>query len=399
MSRRMKKMISALMCICMCAALCCLIPVRASADFEITKVLSTAVPTPVALMDVRNIPAATSTQGCYIAGYNWYDSKGNVASGTFGTGTYRIVITIGTQDGYVFSPDVAVYLNNGRADFSLDSSMRTLTLYRDYVPEIYAPTIFKHPGNETVDEGGEASFVVSSDYTTEYTWMMYPPNDDNVSYDVIDMRTMFPGLETEPQGRNKMNLYNVPAELDGWRIRCFFQYPGGSKASNFAKLTVRHTEKPVEETPAPAAAEVNQTPAETPAPTLTPTPEVIEEKVQEHTHDFGTVWHSDGVSHWKECECGEAAEKAEHSMTWTVFSAATRKAPGTERGICSVCSHTEEREIPYEPSAKDVLGIMGYVLYGVGIMIVIVIILMIITAIRDSARRRRRRKKRRKKKY
>ena len=34
--------------------------------------------TPVALMDVGTITAATSTSGCYIGSYAWYDANGNV---------------------------------------------------------------------------------------------------------------------------------------------------------------------------------------------------------------------------------------------------------------------------------------------------------------------------------
>ena len=384
MGKLKKRALSLMLCVCLCAAMCCFVPLRASADNEITKVLSTAVPVPVALMDVSNVASGTSTQGCYIAAYNWYDANGAVASGTFGTGAYTVVIQIDTYDGYVFSPNVAVYLNNSHVDFTLDSSMRSLTLSRTYVPDIWKPTIYKHPGNETIDAEGDASFVVSSDYTSSYTWEMSPPDDDSVSYDVIKMREMFPGLETEPQGRNKMNLYNVPAELDGWRIRCIFEYPHGGIKSNYATLTVRHEEVPEESAP----------PEETPLPSA-PAEEPVDSEKSEHTHAFGSLWHSDESFHWKECACGETGETGEHSMNWTVFSAPTKHSPGTERGICAVCSYTQEREVEYEPTFHDVLGYAKYALYGTGILIVVIVLLMIITAIRESAERRRRRKRRR----
>lgn len=402
MGKLKKRVLSLMLCVCLCAAMCCFVPLRASADNEITKVLSTAVPVPVALMDVSNVASGTSTQGCYIAAYNWYDANGAVASGTFGTGAYTVVIQIDTCDGYVFSPNVAVYLNNSHVDFTLDSSMRSLTLSRTYVPDIWKPTIYKHPGNETTDAGGDASFVVSSDYTSSYTWEMSPPDDDSVSYDVIKMREMFPGLKTEPQGRNKMNLYNIPAELDGWRIRCIFEYPHGGIKSNYATLTVRHEEVPEESAPpeeAPVSVPLEEAPEsappeETPLPSA-PAEEPADSEQSGHTHAFGSLWHSDESFHWRECECGETGEKGEHSMVWTVFSAPTRHSPGKERGICAVCSYTQEREVEYEPTIDDVLGYAKYALYGTGILIVVIVLLMIITAIRESAERRRRRKRRR----
>ena len=396
MGKLKKRALSLMLCVCLCAAMCCFVPLRASADNEITKVLSTAVPVPVALMDVSNVASGTSTQGCYIASYNWYDASGAVASGVFGTGSYTVVIRIDTYDGYVFSPNVAVYLNNSHVDFTLDSSMRSLTLSRTYVPDVWKPTIYKHPGNETTDAGGDASFVVSSDYTSCYTWEMSPPDDDSVSYDVIKMREMFPGLETEPQGRNKMNLYKVPAELDGWRIRCKFEYPLGAILSNYATLTVRHEEVPEESAPPETDEEapVSAPPEEAPLPSA-PATEPTATETSGHTHTFGSVWHSDESSHWKECACGETGEKGEHSMVWTVFSAPTKHSPGTERGICAVCSHTQEREVEYEPTMDDVFGYAKYALYGTGILIIVIVLLMIITAIRESAERRRRRKRRR----
>ena len=64
MGKLKKRALSLILCVCLCAAMCCFVPLRASADNEITKVLSTAVPVPVALMDVSNVASGTSTQGC-----------------------------------------------------------------------------------------------------------------------------------------------------------------------------------------------------------------------------------------------------------------------------------------------------------------------------------------------
>ena len=51
----------------------------------------------------------------------------------------------------------------------------------------------------------------------------------------------------------------------------------------------------------------------------------------EHIHEFKDTWSSDAVNHWKECECGEKAEVAEHVPGLD----ATENDPQ----ICTVCNH------------------------------------------------------------
>lgn len=48
---------------------------------------------------------------------------------------------------------------------------------------------------------------------------------------------------------------------------------------------------------------------------------VIEKLPEEHKHVFG-AWVSDTAHHWKECECGDITQKAEHTY---------------EKGVCTVC--------------------------------------------------------------
>ncbi len=43
---------------------------------------------------------------------------------------------------------------------------------------------------------------------------------------------------------------------------------------------------------------------------------------EEHEHEFSVTWRSDGVSHWRDCPCGEITRKAAHSFV---------------NGSCSVC--------------------------------------------------------------
>ena len=78
-----KRLLAGLLCLFLCLGFCGLIPTAASAEGEIDKVLTTLSNVPVAMDGVYNITAATSTEGCYLTSYGWYDSNGNPADGVF----------------------------------------------------------------------------------------------------------------------------------------------------------------------------------------------------------------------------------------------------------------------------------------------------------------------------
>ena len=66
-----------------------------------------------------------------------------------------------------------------------------------------------------------------------------------------------------------------------------------------------------------------------------------------HVHEYGTTWKSDKTHHWKECECGEVSDKAEH--TWDagkVTKEATAKENGEKTYTCKVCKVTRTEVIP-----------------------------------------------------
>ena len=119
MAATKKRLITALILICLCLSFCALAPVQASADGEINKVLVTLSREPVVMDGVYSATAATSTEGCSIVSYGWYDSNGNPANDTFGTSTYTVEITVNAADPYRFADTVEVYLNNSAVSYSL----------------------------------------------------------------------------------------------------------------------------------------------------------------------------------------------------------------------------------------------------------------------------------------
>ena len=380
-----KRALAGLLSLLLCLGICGLIPTEASAEGEIGKVLTTLSNVPVAMDGVYSITAATSTEGCYLASYGWYDSNGSPADGVFEAGTYRVEITVNAAEGYYFADGVAVYLNNSSVDYVMNDSS-SLTLYRNYDAQLWAPSIYKQPTTENVKEGELASFVAMATYTDTYEWTATSP-DGKTTCKCDDLPDLFPGVSIGGDGKEKMNIRNVPAEMDGWTVKCTFSGPGGSAVSNAASIKVK-----VAETPKPTA---TPKPSATPKPTETPAATAKPDAEDEHVHEFAESWSKDGDKHWHECACGEKSQEAPHSMEWTVVTEATRKAEGTEQGVCSVCGYTETRSLAYEKDEDGGIGFMRYVFIGIIVLIVVIVIGLVISGIAESRRRKRRREARR----
>ena len=380
-----KRALAGFLSLLLCLGICGLIPVEASAEGEIGKVLTTLSNVPVAMDGVYSITAATSTEGCYLTSYGWYDESGSPADGTFGTGTYRVEITVAAAEGYYFADGVAVYLNNSQADYIMNGD-GSLTLFRDYAAQLWAPSIFKQPTTEKVEVGELASFVAMATYTDTYEWTATSP-DGKTTCKCEDLPDLFPGVSIGGDGKEKMNIRNVPAEMDGWTVKCTFSGPGGSAVSNAASIKVK-----LPETPKPTA---TPKPSASPKPTEAPAATAKPDTEDDHVHEFSEAWSKDGDKHWHECACGEKSQEAPHSMEWTVVTEATKKADGTEQGVCSVCGYTETRSLAYEKDEDGEIGFMRYVFIGIIVLIVVIVIGLVISGIAESRRRKRRREARR----
>ena len=349
-----KQVLALLLLFCIFMSFYALVPHQASADdFVISKVLTTISATPVALMDPAMIAAATSTPGCYIAAAAWFDAAGNMALGAFNIETYQLRIVVGAMDGYFIDPGAACYLNNSAVTAIPDGTGKSVTLIREYTAAAWAPTIFKQPGNETVREYGFASFVVSGSYVRDYQWMLVNPTATD--YIPIDsLKSRFPNMDSTGNGSEKLMLYNIPYELNGWNVVCNFVGAGNGNdvLSQPAVLTVIPDPSRTAATPTPLI-------QPTPTPDLSPSPEPVQSGIEAgaaempepsaepevHEHRFSETWYRDADSHWHECpDDGERSDLAPHSFTWTETLAATTKQHGEERGVCDVCGYTATRQ-------------------------------------------------------
>lgn len=369
-----------IICLILCMGVSAM-PVKAHADSSIDKVLATISHVPVALMDVSNITAATSTPGCDIVSYRWSDSYGTM-SGWFSTSECRVSIRIQAYDGYFFGENVAVYLNNEAVSFTRDPEGKYIDLTREYTPLVWAPTVIKHPGGETVEAGGWASFVATATYTSGSTWRFVSP--EGKYFTAEELCEKFPGVGVEDNGEGKLKVYNIPAEMDGWKAVCRFDGPGGTVDSSGAKITVKSAAPAV--TPSPE-------PAPEPTPEATPEPEKEEEQ---HEHSFSDKYSGDLMNHWQLCDCGETTEKKAHTMQWTVTKEAGREESGEEQGVCSVCGYSQTREIQPTGGSNAAVGDDESGLGKFGILIRVLLAIagivggfILIMYIRYRARRKR----------
>ena len=382
MRRSMKNRLTALLALCLCACICLALPAAASADVTLDKLLVAMPTTPIAYMPAGNISASSSTEGCSVQSLVWYDASGSQFSGTFGTQNYTVEIVVSLAEGYSLASDARVYLNNSAVDYTVNGS--SVTLRREYAPAIWTPDIYKHPEAETVTEGGFASFAASGAYYEKINWRLYNP-DATSYYTMEEAVEKFPGLTTDADGGTRMNLYNIPLELNGWRIAAYFSNPGGGRESYGAVITVKAD--PAKATPTPA-------PTATPEPSQEPDdkPDDAEESPspadENHEHEFAEKWSFDEERHWHECSCGEKADEAAHDMQWTLVRAATKDQAGEERGTCRVCGYTGSREVEYTGKGIQLTeGMFKYIIIGI---VALKVILVVAKLISDAGRRNRR---------
>ena len=177
-TKRAVPMILAAVCIFALFSLC--LPAAASADElgqqPITKVLATTSTVPVASQNAYDITGATSTSGAYFYGISWYDSAGQYISGAFTTDYATVNIRLDAAPGYYFADGLAAYLNNSPVDYMIYDGGSYIMLSRTYAPEVWAPTVIKHPGGETVDEGGWCSFVATASGADKCEWHIRDAN-------------------------------------------------------------------------------------------------------------------------------------------------------------------------------------------------------------------------------
>lgn len=171
------------------------------------------------------------------------------------------------------------FTGNGKTAYSNYATI-TVKAAKDATPEIT-----KNPTSERVDEGGMAQFVARAKYTQTYQWELVSPQGR--VYDAATAGKTFAGLNVTGAATDTLTLKNIPAELDGFQVRCKFT-AGTTVTSDSAYIYVNVEEKPteatteattepvVEETTAPETTAPATEPPATEEPTAPQVPTVAE---------------------------------------------------------------------------------------------------------------------------
>ncbi len=405
---RGRRRISIILSLCLCLALLCLVPAPAGAAGTgvIDRVLCSLNFEPVVMMELQYVNVSTSSPNAAITSAYWTDAYGNTVSGQFGKGNYTLHVNYAANPGWVFGQGIPGYVNNngGGVTVSVSGDGSTAVLQKTYEAIIWTPTSIKDPTSATADYGGWVSFAASSMYAESHEWYLESP-DGKTTFLVSQSNTAFPTLTYTGENTERLNLHNLPGEIDGWKVFCRHWSVDHVTWANSRTAAIHVTNIPAPEptaniTPVPLTVPTPE-PEATPAPAEAPS--VVEEPVvtaipDVHQHQY--KWLNDASSHWRVCDsCGEVGEKEAHLYVWHETRAATADREGEETGVCSVCGHTITRSLGKADAASrsalglgEKLGIDGFsdtqILVAGGAAACL--LLLIITSAFKPKRRRRR---------
>lgn len=300
------------------------LPIKAEAKGtgEITNVAIKLSMAPVNAGDISGFNVSLSSSGCYINSYGWFDTHGQPITDKFTGENATLEVVVVASPGYYFSDSVNVAIGGSAAHF--DNYSSELHISKSYSPVIWAPNMVKHPKDETVKEGGMASFVSFASFTNKSAWGVL--DTEGNFYSIEKIAEKFPDLFFD-ESYSKLNISPVPAEMNGYKVRCSFTGPGGSVNSNYAEIIINNE---ADESKEPGA---EATPVPTPV----------------HKHSFDTKLSHDAGYHWYGCECGETKDREEHNYKWTQKVAAGVNTSGRVQGRCRVCGYTIDCDTELDP--------------------------------------------------
>ena len=100
------------------------------------------------------------------------------------------------------------------------------------------PKVTKSPTGETVAAGGTAWFVAKYEDAIWAVWHFVSP-DGTRDLAYTDAAAVFQGLKITGGDQSTMQLQNIPAELNGWKVYCAFRNNTGTTNTDAAAITVQ----------------------------------------------------------------------------------------------------------------------------------------------------------------
>lgn len=253
--------------------------------------------------------------------------------------------------------------------------------------------ITKHPTGETVEAGESALFIARANNASQILWCVEDPDGNTYGAAEAPDYTSS-GLYVGGQNTESLSLGNIPESMDGWYVYCIFIGLDGTGSATTDKARITVTEPSASPSP---AQEVSPSPTQTAKPGLGAAKG--DGSSDRHEHSFDGPWQWDDRVHWKECECGERGEEAEHEFIWSVTREAGAKAAGEQLGVCGQCGcevtaavEREEKDAPARDKesggkAGSSAGSVGLIvaLCAAGLVLAAAAALLCVMAVRKSA--------------
>lgn len=73
----------------------------------------------------------------------------------------------------------------------------------------------------------------------------------------------------------------------------------------------------------------------------------------DHTHEYTFTMHADDTYHWRQCACGDIADKASHKFVWKIDMIPTEKYEGRKHEECAVCGYCRNLNTVIPPEAEQ----------------------------------------------
>ncbi len=162
--------------------------------------------------------------------YAWYDSSWNRVGYEFDSGRYWLRIDAYAISGYRFNSNAQAYINNVAVPTTVNGDGSILSVSAPYMAIEMGAQVVKSPTKESVKPSEWASFAASAAYTKSFQWLFESP-DGKQQLTTKELMAKFPevnvkevgGVQGNHEAVTTVNVYGIPAELDGWKVICEFQ--------------------------------------------------------------------------------------------------------------------------------------------------------------------------------
>lgn len=318
---------------------------------------------PAVGQNVSDIVIKTNTTGVNILGWELVGAGQKVENRDY---VLNVYIALWVENGIFDAFGTKGYINGVESTVTVNPDLKTATVSRLIKPDVLAPIVWHHPGNESHNAGECFSFTATaSQVYTSYEWKLRSPQ--NETFNAQDVSNLFTGpyaVISDIDSGTRCNIYQVPEGLNGWSVYCVFKGPGGDVKTNSASINVKNAapEPTMQIVQAPDAVPEQKDEKNGEAPEGITIVDAPDSKNPEDNENITIVqweeaWTYDDNNHWHKSVdqySDETSDPEPHEMSWTTVREATKKADGEEDGVCDVCGYTTKRNVPYvKPEKTD----------------------------------------------